>query len=124
MAFQGGINKRKYDRVSFKRSIKCKMPNSEVFVSYLAQDISQGGLCVISNEFVPIGTRVMVKLQFEDNGALCELEGKIAWVRQMPTRSEGFQFGLEFKDQPAFKKWQIAQYVVKSDKSPDFLKKV
>lgn len=112
MAKQEGFHNREFSRVPFKRPVKCKTSNVEIYAGHLAQDISQGGMCIKSNEFVPVGSRVIVQVQFDHQGRLLDLEAKVVWTRELPY-ANGFQLGLEFVEGDLFKKGKIAQFVVK-----------
>ena len=113
MALKTGTDHRRFPRKPFNRAVKCKTSVVEVFAGYLAQDISSGGLRVRVNEFMPVGARLKVQVQLEDQGKVYVLDGKVVWVRQLAC-SDGCQIGLEFVEGEAFQKLKIAQFVHKS----------
>lgn len=104
-----GIDKRKYFRVDFKRPIKVHGKGVDLFQAHLAKDLSQGGIRVNSPEFIAVNSSVVVQIKLTDVGRVFDLEGKVAWVRQLP-HTDGFQLGLEFTGGPSFAKWQIANF--------------
>jgi hypothetical protein len=88
------------------------MDTGEVNSVRLASDIGQGGMRMNSSDFIPLGSLVRVYFQFEDEGRLLDLEGKVVWGRYLP-RFDGYQFGLEFSGGSLPEKQNIAQYVHK-----------
>ncbi|MEI6438209.1 MAG: PilZ domain-containing protein [Candidatus Omnitrophota bacterium] len=112
MAAQSGFDNRKFQRAVFRHPVKYKTSSVEIYAGHLAQDISMGGMRINSNEFVPIGTRVILQVQLKVQEKLLDLEAKVVWVKQSPF-SEGYQLGLEFVGGSAFERLKIAEVVVK-----------
>lgn len=107
-----GPDKRKYKRANFKRSIKYSTPNLEIDCSHIGQDISSGGIRMNSNEFIAVGSTIVVQVKLDLRGKQYSLPGKVKWVRYLP-HSDNYQLGVEFLDGSRFEKGQIEQYVVK-----------
>ncbi|MBF0595032.1 MAG: PilZ domain-containing protein [Candidatus Omnitrophica bacterium] len=110
MLSKAGHDNRKYPRAVFKRSIKYKTTSVEAFSGQLSHDISQGGIRINSNDFVPLNSSLTVQFQLEDLGRLFDLQGKVVWVRHLPY-SDGYQVGVEFTGDASFQQWKIAQFV-------------
>ncbi|MBF0388106.1 MAG: PilZ domain-containing protein [Candidatus Omnitrophica bacterium] len=112
MATMSGFDHRKFKRVPFKRPVKSKMINVEIYAGNLAYDISQGGIRINSSEFVAKGAHVILQVQLDMQGRLLELAGEVVWIRELPY-SGGFQLGLQFNEGDSFEKCKIAQFVEK-----------
>jgi len=93
--FRNGSESRKYPRVSFKRAVKFKMAEAELFCGELAQDLSGGGIRVRSSIFIPVGEQVSLGIQLKDVDQVVELHGKVKWVRFSPY-TETYQLRFEF----------------------------
>jgi Tfp pilus assembly protein PilZ len=95
--FRSSSENRKHPRVSFKRAVKVKLVEADISCGELAQDLSEGGIRVRSNVFIPVGEQVSVGLQLKDSDKVVELIGTVKWVRINPL-SESYQLGVEFAD--------------------------
>ena len=113
MASISGSDNRRFQRAIFKRPVKCKTSEVEIFAGHLAQDISQGGMRVHANAFVPVNARVVLQVQLDPQAKLLEMEAKVVWVKEM-SYGNGFQLGLEFTTDTSFEQAKIARFVVKS----------
>lgn len=112
MMTPGGYDLRKFQRAPFRRPVRYKQMNAGVFGGHLAQDISVGGMRLNSNEFVPVGVRVVLQVQFEAQGRLLDMEAKVVWTRELP-QMNGFQLGLEFVEGNVFERSTLAQSMSK-----------
>ncbi|MBF0620174.1 MAG: PilZ domain-containing protein, partial [Candidatus Omnitrophica bacterium] len=79
-----GVNHRKFSRVPFKRAVRYAALSAPVFGAQMAHDLSQGGIRINSETFFPVGSRVMVAIQLENEGRIIEVEGRVVWVRSLP----------------------------------------
>ncbi|MBF0330601.1 MAG: PilZ domain-containing protein [Candidatus Omnitrophica bacterium] len=86
---------RRFKRVAFHRPIKVKCSGQDVYAGHLTQDISQGGVRVITSDFVPVNSVVTVQVQLKDREKIMELHARVAWVRATAF-GETYQLGLEF----------------------------
>ncbi len=101
---------RRFTRVPFKRAVRFCAFNSEKSDSHIAQDLSQGGLRMLSSEFIPVHTLVNIQLQLKDREKVIDLEGHVVWVRYNPM-TETYQMGLEFADDAAFQRVMISEFI-------------
>jgi hypothetical protein len=101
---------RRFTRVPFKRSVRVKAGNNEIFLGHAGQDISQGGLRVMSSVFFPVNSRLYLQFQLKDLDRVLEVRGRVAWVRFNPL-TEMYQMGLDFSDESAFKRGLIIEFI-------------
>ncbi len=86
---------RKSPRISFRESVSFhQMKDPRRFGGCLSLDLSEGGIRVYFDQFLPIGSLLNVQLQLGDKH-IVDLTGRVAWVVQVP-HSERYQLGLEF----------------------------
>jgi uncharacterized protein (TIGR02266 family) len=105
-----GIENRKYPRVAFRMPVKYRLNEVAPFCGELAQDLSEGGMRIRSNEFLPLGSRVSVRLQLDKDPRLVDVEGRVVWVKFIPY-SEVYQLGIEFEDKMPAQRENIARFV-------------
>ena len=75
----------------------------------LTQDISENGLKMTMEEFIPKFSRVSVKVNLKPD-KLIVLSGKVQWTHQVAYSSR-YQIGLTFEDISYDTKRSIAEYV-------------
>lgn len=93
-------NKRQYKRISFKEPIQLWEKDLMHTYGTLSCDVSEGGLRVMMNDFVPLDTEFVLSIPTQENHYI-ECPAKVVWVRQVP-HSERFQAGLQFNDENIF----------------------
>jgi len=61
----------------------------------LIKDISEGGLCIILEKYMPEGTLLKLRFQLPDNprSASIETAGKVIWVKKV---DGGYSAGIQF----------------------------
>jgi PilZ domain. len=101
---------RRFTRVPFKRAVRFSTPNSERSDSHIAQDLSQGGLRMLSSEFIPVHSLVSIQIQLKDREKVMDVQGRVVWVRYNPM-TETYQMGLEFADNAAFQRAMISEFI-------------
>lgn len=78
-------------------------------VSTLTQDISEGGVRIITDGFIPRLSRMILHINMAD-GKLIEANSEVKWTTRIP-HSYRYQLGLEFKDIDTRVKIDIAKFV-------------
>ena len=101
---------RRYTRIPFKRAVRFSAPQSERLDAHIAQDLSQGGLRMLSSEFIPVHTLVNVQIQLKDRERVMDVQGRVVWVRYNPM-TETYQMGLEFTRDAAFQRAMISEFI-------------
>ena len=101
---------RRFTRIPFKRAVRFSMGNSQRSDSHIAQDLSQGGLRMLSSEFIPVQSLVSIQIQLKDREKVMDVQGRVVWVRYNPM-TETYQMGLEFADNAAFQRAMISEFI-------------
>jgi c-di-GMP-binding flagellar brake protein YcgR len=107
--FKIGSESRKYPRVAFKKAVRYQLRGDEDLLGEVAQDLSEGGIRIRSNVFIPVGQEVRVGVQLSDSDQIVEVSGRVVWVRFNPY-SEVYQVGIEFSSESAFSRWRISRF--------------
>ncbi|NLE65309.1 MAG: PilZ domain-containing protein [Elusimicrobia bacterium] len=118
MLLQTGVEQRKFPRVAFRSPIKIRLPEGDMDMGELAQDISLGGIRVRSTDFVPLGSVLRVMVQFSAEEKTVEVRARVVWVRYFP-QSEVYQLGLEFVGEMPLTGERIAVFVRSRQKGRD-----
>ena len=82
--------------------------NSSSHIPMLAEDISEGGLRVSCNHFVPRRSRLLVTLHRNEPNGTIRIEGTVVRVQQVD-RQERWNIGLAFDEQSAAGRTQIRE---------------
>lgn len=87
---------RMYKRIKLSEPVRFSFKDPSRFGGCLSYDISEGGVKVRFNEFVPLGTELIMSITLASNRVV-ECIGKVVWVKQIPF-TEHYQVGLEFEN--------------------------
>jgi Tfp pilus assembly protein PilZ len=106
--------KRKATRVKFQEALDFHWKNTPLMGGCLACDLSEGGIRINFNEFVPLDTEIELTIKLKDQATVITLLGKVVWVKQVPF-SDRYQIGLEFAgndlDSATESSQEIHQYI-------------
>jgi len=61
----------------------------------LSGDISEGGLRLSVQEFIPLNTIVRLNIHVSDSARVLPAQGRVVWVREVP-QSDRYDVGIEF----------------------------
>lgn len=81
--------KRQHHRAEYIVAVRVEMAGREA-VEVRSRDISQGGIFLISQSPLPVGTEVSLALDLPGCGS-CKIPGYVRWLK---TDGFGIQFGL------------------------------
>lgn len=93
------IKRRAYERhevavpMQYRTFLGAGSPSKGALTGTLTVDISGGGLCIVSEEFIPVSSRVVVHMAGSSGDAPIERLCQVAWVRLLP-HSERYEVGL------------------------------
>jgi len=85
---------RKQKRVKFSEAVNLQFTDPQRDSGTLSCDLSEGGLCINLNDFVPPNTELNVQVNLGPQKVIEHL-GRIAWVNKLP-HSDRYQAGVEF----------------------------
>lgn len=101
--------KRRAFRLKRNLPIHCELRSEGKYVNTLTRDISEGGVKIITDSFIPRLSRMTLCINMAD-GKLIETNGEVKWMNRIPY-SYRYRLGLEFRDIDAKVKSDIAKYV-------------
>ncbi len=61
----------------------------------LSGDISEGGLRLSVQEFIPLNTIFRLNIHVSDSARVLPAQGRVVWVREVP-QSDRYDVGIEF----------------------------
>ena len=86
--------KRQFHRVHRAQAVRFQLKDPSQFGGCLSCDLSQGGVRVQFNEFVPLNTEMTLQIQLSDE-SIVECPCRVAWVEKNRF-GDRYQAGLEF----------------------------
>jgi hypothetical protein len=95
-----GAERRMSRRFDFREPVQFRSVNPVRSGGCLSCDLSEGGLRININEFVPPGTGLTVQIPLPAQ-QFVEYAGRVAWVSKLPF-AERYQLGLEFSQDKMF----------------------
>jgi Tfp pilus assembly protein PilZ len=107
-----GTEKRQAPRISFREPVAYELPRVPTHGGCLACDISESGLRINLNDFVPLDEEVNFQIQLETDEPFIDVTGRVVWVHQVPF-SERYQVGVEFMEDGSYpqSKERIHEYI-------------
>ena len=92
-----GNDKRRSDRVPFKRSVKFGITEP---ISYgFAYDLSEEGISLYCKEMPRLGDNVVITLEIMSDSYFITVEGKVQWTEE-GIFAESSKFGVLLKESP------------------------
>ena len=88
--------KRGCERVRFSESVRFQLKEAQQFVGCTARDISESGICVTLNDFVPLNTQMVLQVQLALE-RMVDCIARVVWISKLPY-SDRYQAGLEFEE--------------------------
>ena len=89
--------KRRSERIRFQEPLDFQWKDNPLSGGCLACDLSERGIRINFNEFVPLNSEIELTMRLKDRPQVITLLGKVVWVRQVPF-SDRYQLGLEFAE--------------------------
>lgn len=94
MNLQNPSERRQFKRVRFAEPVQLQFKNPNKFGACLSCDLSEGGIRVNLEDFVPPETDFILHIPLGTEKVV-DCLGKVAWIDKLPY-SERYQAGLEF----------------------------
>ena len=88
-------NKRQYARKEFREAIGYQSGFDAPTHGSLAGDISEGGVRIRVQEFIPLRTVLALKVHLNNPSRTVPVKGQVVWVREVP-QSEVYDIGIRF----------------------------
>lgn len=106
-------NRRRAQRLKAKLTTHYELRAEKKYADVLTQDISESGIRMLSDGFIPRMRKVAVRINLSPH-KLIELNGEIKWSQRV-AYSNYYQTGLEFKDLSPDAKRSISEYIAVHD---------
>lgn len=90
-------DRREFKRVGHREPVWYQFNDSQQFGGSLSRDISEGGVQLNLNKFVPLNAGVELRMKM-DNGKVIDRIGRVMWVEKYPF-VDRYRVGLKFKEQ-------------------------
>ena len=90
---------RKFRRMAHCESVGYQFIDPSQFGGCVAQDLSEGGIRIRINDFVPLNTELALKIRLAGE-EIVECTGRVVWVEKSRF-GESYQAGLDFSDDEA-----------------------
>lgn len=103
-------NKRQFPRFSFNEPVGYQRGGRSSFEGSVAEDISQTGLKLSVNEFIPLNTVLDLQIQLPGQMNLVPARAKVVWVKEVPHRDDAWEVGLQLIGSESFSE-AIKDYV-------------
>lgn len=87
------IDKRKFIRIPHSLQIAYEIASSPKTQFYLTRNVSRGGVCFFTREFIPKET--LLKLRFSLPGSSYDGFARVVWIIE-DSKHERFEIGAEF----------------------------
>ena len=85
----------------------------ETYTGSLTKDISEGGVCFTSNDFLSVFTRLILEVSVPSFSRPIKAISKVAWIRKLDRGSQ-FKIGLQFMDMTEEDKKHLLSFISKS----------
>ena len=83
-------DKRKFKRIETDALID--VLGEELLLYHQINDLSSGGLSLYTPALEPVGSTVIVTVNFPDLNASIDVKAKVIWTRKKPRKSMGLEF--------------------------------
>jgi len=110
--FEANTNERRtLQRIKFVEPVQFQRSGPSSFDGCVAADISEGGIRLNLNDFVPLKTELSMQVHLSDNSVV-NCFGMVIWIRKFPF-ADRYQAGIEFSpgDTIVESKNEIHEYI-------------
>lgn len=104
--------RRKAPRLRKSLPLHYELVNQQKYGDGLTQDISEGGLRLISEEFIPRASQMSLKINLTPHN-LIEVSGQVRWAGRI-SHSYRYEVGLAFADVSNDTRRNISEYVARN----------
>ncbi len=102
--------KRRFKRAKFGNPVSFRLKEGGSFSGCLAHDISEGGMRVQVNDFLPVNTEMILQSRIPQTSKVIDVAGRITWLQRVPF-SDRYQVGLQFTQTNSAVQEEIRSYV-------------
>ena len=110
IALEEPTEKRQFSRFPFRQPVLINRGEWLAQEGSLSGDVSEGGIRLNVNEFIPVGKAITLDIHLPDETKMTPLNGRVAWISVLPY-SERYQIGIQFDPQHNPSKLEILRTV-------------
>ncbi|MFH1655517.1 MAG: PilZ domain-containing protein [Candidatus Omnitrophota bacterium] len=103
-------DKRTNERKRIYASVRYQLKSSQEFGSTSSCDISEGGLRLNFEKFIPNNTEFLLQMNLPTMPKIVNALGKVVWANRIP-HSDRYQLGLKFVDIDSEQKTDVTDYL-------------
>lgn len=105
-------DKRRYKRIGTSLTLQYRdlKKSAEAPRGSLLKNISEGGICFNSKEFMSLACRLILNISLPNSTKPIKAISKVAWIRRLPT-GEQYELGNQFLEITKEDKAQIVDFV-------------
>ena len=96
MADEADKANRRFLRVDVKLPVTYRDPASTEAKPSITRDVGGAGICLLTNEEFPKGTKLEVELELPGAEQPIRFTGEVVWCRSNPQRPRSFFAGMSF----------------------------
>lgn len=104
------IEKRHFLRARYNDSVRFHFRDSGKSGGCVARDISEDGIRLDLEDFVPINSEMILQMKFHDSPVAMDIKGRVVWSQQVPY-SDRYHVGFQFVETNPPIKEGIRNYV-------------
>lgn len=104
------MERRKFIRIPEASQITYRVVSQSKTAQFVTQNLSQGGVRFFVHDFVPVGSILKIKINFEKAYFNVEALAQVKWVEE-DLLSERFEVGVKFIDIPPHTTKCIIDYI-------------
>lgn len=93
----GTEERRKFTRENIHAPVQYEHKAATYFGSTMTRDISEGGIRIVLDNFLPHNTELKFKINLKEMPMVINTLGSIVWSQHLP-HSNRYQFGVEFDE--------------------------
>lgn len=109
MSYTPWVERRKDARLSKGLPFHYELRDQQKYGDGLTRDISEGGLSMISEEYIPQASQMSVRINLAPDHPI-EVGGEVRWAWRMP-HSYHYEVGLAFTDVSSAARRELSEYV-------------
>lgn len=110
--FGSAEEKRRYPRLESTLPLRYKnlKKMSTSPIGSLTRNISEGGICFESNEFISLACRLVLEISLPTNPKPIKAISKVAWIRRIPSTNQ-YELGNQFLEMSKEDKTHVMNFV-------------
>lgn len=104
--------KRSFPRLNLRIPVQYKRikGRTNILRATVTKDIGAGGVKLLSNDYIPLHTKLKVDIFLTPKSESVSAVSKIVWIQKHP-RSDQYDLGLQFTDIPENNRTVISGYI-------------